>query len=122
MEEHDFEEHSKRLYLREEEFLDEYFDVANVAVKVVNKKWQPNYDANNNVRKNHEFFLSTGELTTLVFEAAEIFHKNNQFSSAQIILKSSKHIVNVRVSEVNGKLVGKKIIDNSYDTQKRNSK
>src|SRR4030042_2372970 len=104
------EERYKRSYLKEEEFLDEFGDVANVAARVINGEWQPSYHANDSVRKNQEYFISTGELTTLVFDSASIYHNANGFSSAQIILKSSKRIVNVRVRNVKGKLIGKKII------------
>jgi hypothetical protein len=114
------EEWYRRSYLKEEEFLDEFGDVANVASKVINGEWQPNYDANDSVRKNHEYFLSTGELTTLVFNGASIYHNASGFSSVRIILKSSKRIVNVRVSEINGKLVGKKIIDKPNIKTKKN--
>lgn len=116
------EEWFKRNYLKEEEFLDEYFNIASVAVKAVNYKWNPNYNANDSTRKNQEYFLSTGELTSLVFDVADVFHNKNGFSSAQIKLKSSKRIVNVRVSEVNGKLVGKKIVDKPNDKPRKDSR
>ncbi len=107
----------KKLYQKEEDFLSDYEAVALVAARTLKDEWQPNYDANENVRKNQDYFYATGELEQLVFDSASIYHDNNVFSSAQIILKSSQRLVNVRVRIVNGKLVGEKIITKTTDAQ-----
>jgi hypothetical protein len=104
-------ERLKKLYQKEEEFLDEYGQIVKVAVRVLKGKWEPNYSANDNTRKNQEYFLPTGEIKYLVFDSASVYHDNNGFSSAQIILKSVHRLVNVRVRVVNSKLVGEKIVD-----------
>jgi len=105
------EEHLNKVYSKEEEFLDEFGNVASVTVRTLNGEWQPNYGANDSVRRNQEYFLSTGEIKDLVFDSACVYHDNNGFSSAQITLKSSHRLVNVLVRLVNGELVGEKIVD-----------
>jgi hypothetical protein len=105
------EEHLKKVYNKEEEFLDEFGDLASVVARTLNNEWQPNYAANNGVRKNQDYFFSRGELKDLVFDSASTYHDNSGFSSAQIILKSSHRLVNVRVRLINGELVGERIVD-----------
>jgi hypothetical protein len=104
-------EYLKKPYNREEEFLDEFGNIASVAVRLVKGEWQPNYFASDTTRKNQEYFLPLGEIENLVFDQAWVYHDNNGFSSAQIILKSSHRTVNVLVRMVNGELVGEKIVD-----------
>ena len=104
-------EYCKRLYNKEEEFLDEFYNVASVAVKILNEEWKPNSHCDENVRKNRKYFLSTGELNALVFDSASVYHDENGFSSVQILLKSSSRIVNVRIKRIDGKFVGEKLIE-----------
>lgn len=105
------EEHLHKVYSKEEEFLGEFGNLTSVATRILTGEWQPNYSASDNVRRNQEYFFSTGEMKELVFDSACVYHDNNGFSSAQIILKSSHRLVNVRVRLVYGKLVGEKIVD-----------
>lgn len=105
------EERIKRYYLKEEEFLDKFYDAASVAAKLLDGEWQPNYACNDVVRKNGAYFLSTGELQQLVFDSASVCHDANGFSSVQIVLRSSKRVVNVRVRKVRGDLIAEKIVD-----------
>lgn len=105
------EEHFKRLYVKEEEFLDEFGGTASVVVTLLNGEWQPNSAANDAVRHNSEYLLSTGELEELVYDSAAVYHDDKGFSSVQITLKSSHRLVNVRVRSKDGGLVGEKIID-----------
>ena len=98
-------------YFKEEEFLEEYERIAIAAAKTLNGEWQPNYTANDSVRRNQEYFFSTGAIENLVFDSAWVYHDNNGFSSAQIILKSSRRLVNVRVKVINDELIGEKIVD-----------
>lgn len=105
------DEYIKRHYLKEEEFLEEFNDAANVAVKLLDGEWQPNDACNDVVRKNGEYFLSTGELQHLVFDSASVYHDAKGFSSVQIVLRSSKRVVSVRVEKVDDDLVAEKIVD-----------
>ena len=104
-------EYWKGSYLKEEEFLDEFFNVADKAAQLLNGDWKPNSACTDKARHNRDYFLSTGELYQLTFDSAAVYHDENGFSSVQIILKSSKRIVNVRVRKVNGSLIAEKILD-----------
>jgi hypothetical protein len=108
-------EHLKRHYPKEEEFLSEFYDVASIAGKLLDGAWEPNPDCNDTTRKNQEYFYSTGELHILVFDSASVYHDANGFSSVQILLKSSNRFVNVRVKNVNDKLVGEILTDRPND-------
>ena len=102
----------RRYFRMEEEFLDEYGDVAAVASKLLGDDWTPNYDCTDRDRHNHDHLLSTGEQIALVFESAAVFQVGKSFSSVQIVLRSSKHRVTVRVSEdENGELVAEETVD-----------
>jgi len=105
------EEYLKRYYVKEEEFVDEFFGVASVAAKALNYEWRPDDQCNDATRKSRDYFLSTGELEQLTFMSAAVYHTAGRFSSAQIILESSKRVVNVRVKKVDGELVAEKIVD-----------
>ncbi len=102
----------RRYYQKEEEFFGEYGDVAAVASKLLGEDWSPNYHCNDRDRHNRDYFLSSGEQIALVFESAAVLHAGKSFSSAQVVLRSSKRHVTVRVSkDENGELVAEKIVD-----------
>ena len=101
----------KRHYLKEEEFLDEFYDVAAVATKLLDGAWEPNADCDDTDRKEAKYLLSTGELYVLVFKSAAVYHDGNKFSSAQILLESSNRIVNIKVKSIDGELVAEKMVD-----------
>jgi len=104
-------EHWHRSYLKEEEFWDEYPRIAHEVAKLLNSPWKLNPASNDKVRQQTVYLLSRGEFDVLRFDAAYVYHDENGFSSAQIILKSSKRTVNVRVKEINGSLLAEKILD-----------
>jgi hypothetical protein len=104
-------ESRKRYYTKEEEFLDEFHMVAYAAAELMGEDWHPAPSCNDNMRKQTKYFLSTGELTSLVFDSAAVYHDDSGFSSAQITLKSSKRLVTVRVRRMDGKLVAEKLLD-----------
>jgi hypothetical protein len=108
-------EFCKQNYLKEEEFLEMFYDVACVVEKILDEEWKPNSYCDDSIRKNQQYFLSTGELNSLIFDSASIYHDEKGFSSAQIVLRSSKRLVTVRVKSVNGKLIGEKIVDRPVD-------
>jgi hypothetical protein len=84
-------EYMKRHYLKEEEFLDEFFNVASVASKLLNGAWEPNTHSNDSIRHSHKYFLSNGILHTLIFNSASVYHDENRFfSSVQLLLESSQ--------------------------------
>lgn len=91
-----------KIFYKEEEFLDEYGELVSSAVSLLNQEWRPNYEANNETRRTERYFLSSGEMTQLVFEMAIVHHNKNGFSSIEVLLKSSARIVNVRIERVDG--------------------
>jgi hypothetical protein len=109
-------EYLHRNYLREEEFLDEFYESASAARSLLQGEWTPDPGCNDAVRKNRDYFFSSGELTQLVFDAAAVFHTaNGRFSSVQISLRSAKRQVTVRVrAEADGTLTAEKIVDREH--------
>ena len=102
----------KRIYLKEEEFMEEFSDVARVAAGELNCEWRPSNMCDEAERKNQEYLRSTGDLSQLMFKSAALYHSpDGLFSSVQIVLESSKRCVEVRVTMEGGKLVAEKILD-----------
>lgn len=101
----------KKSYRKEEEFLDEFYNVAAEAASFLQGEWTPNPKCSDETRRNRDYFLSTGDLNSLAFETAEVYHDQDGFSSAQIILRSTKRIVNIRVRMAGDKFVSEKIVD-----------
>ncbi len=102
----------KRIYLKEEEFLEEFPDVARVVAGELDCGWRPNNVCDEAEKKNQNYLKSTGELSQVMFKSAAVYHgPDGLFSSVQIVLESSKRCVNVRVKMVGGKLVAEKILD-----------
>ena len=102
----------KRIYLREEEFLEEFSDVARLAAGELNCEWRPNNMCDEAERRNQEYLRSTGELSQLMFKSAALYHSlDGLFSSVQIVLESTKRCVEVCVKMVSGRLVAEKIPD-----------
>jgi len=104
-------EYFRRLYSKEEEFVWDYRMLVPIAVEALGVDWQPNYDCNDGVRKNQEYFVTTGQLNRLVFDSAAVHHDDKGFSSVQISLKSSSRIVTVRVRREDNGYSAEKIID-----------
>jgi len=104
-------ENMNKMYLKEEEFLDDFSNFAIEAAKILKNEWQPNYNCNDKTRQNRDYFLSTGELASLTFNSAAVYHDKKGFSSVQIVLESSNRIVTVRVKRNGSKLIAKIIAD-----------
>jgi hypothetical protein len=104
----------RQYYTREEEFLEEFGNVASHAVKVLKGEWQPNYNASDSSRRNEEYYFSTGELNFLVVDSGTVYHDDKGFSSAQIVLKSSQRIVNVKVRKIGNEFIGETIVDKPF--------
>ncbi|MCJ7662979.1 MAG: hypothetical protein MUO24_01925 [Desulfobacterales bacterium] len=104
-------EFMKKYYVKEEEFLDEFSEVAIEAAKILNDDWHPDYSCNDAIRKNREYFFSTNQLYSLIYDGAAVYHNQGRFSSVQIVLKSSTRVVTVRVKLENDHLIAEKIVD-----------
>ena len=100
----------KRNYLKEEEFVDEFFNWSAAAADAVNHEWTPDASCNDDKRKNQDYFLKSGEMNQLVFRSA-FTHDDNDNLSAQILLESSKRIVNVKVRNEGNKMIAEIILD-----------
>jgi hypothetical protein len=103
-----------RYYTREEEFLNEFGSGG--IVSAVNKaispdEWRANYHCNDAERQQRDYFRKTGELSSLVFDGAAVYHTAAVFSSAQVILRTAKRIVTVQVKAEDEQLVGEKMVD-----------
>ncbi len=100
------DEHMHRNYTKEEDFLAEFYNLAPAAAMAVGDEWYPRADCDDDLRKQHQYFLSTGELPGLVFDSAASYHGSDGFfSSVVITLRSPKRVVSVRVRpEGKGKL------------------
>lgn len=105
----------KRYYLKEEEFLDEFYNVAGVAARLLDGEWSPKYDCNDAVRSNQEYFRETGYLNVLVFESAAVYHDSGGFHSVQIIFGSSTRVVNVAVTRAGDQLTAEKLVDRARE-------
>ena len=99
-----------RYYVKEEEFLEEFYDVAAVAAKSLGGDWRPNPCCDDAQRQQQKYFLSSGELTSLVFDGASVSGGADGFA-AQISLRSSMRIANVRVTRVGADLVAERVVD-----------
>jgi len=104
-------EYLKRVYHKEEEFLDAFFETARSASLLLSGEWEPNYWCNDKIRHHTQSLLSTGGLRILTFDSASVYQDKKGFSSAEIVLKSSVSIVTVRVKKTNGTLIAEKIAD-----------
>src|SRR5262249_25068567 len=59
------DEYVRRMYLKEEEFLEEYLGTVEAAVDLLHLDWQPNYSCNDQVREGDARRLRAGALHTL---------------------------------------------------------
>lgn len=91
------DEQMHRHYTREEDFLAEFYNLAPAAAAAVGDEWYPRADCDDAARTQQKYFLSTGQLTKLVFESATSYHDSTGFSSVVISLRSSKRLVSVKV-------------------------
>jgi len=102
----------KRIYLKVEEFLEEFTDVARVVAGELDCGWRPNNVCDEAEAKNQNYLTSTGGLSKLMFKSAAVYYgPNGVFSSVEIVLESLKRYVELRVKIVGGKLVAERILD-----------
>mgnify|MGYP003339248504 CR=1 FL=1 len=100
-----------RNYLKEEDFVEEFYDWAAIAAEAVSNQWRPNENCNDASRKQTSYFMKSGEMTWLTFSSASVHRPPMGDAYAQIILESSNRIVNVWVSSPQGKAVAKIQVD-----------
>lgn len=98
-------------FYKEEQFLEQYSDIAEKAAEVINHEWVPNYFADDNTRRNQEYFMGTKELKDLVFISAHVEYKVGGALSTQVLLESANRVVTIRVTKSNGVLQGEVLVD-----------
>ena len=54
-----------KTYQKEEEFLEDFSDLAHEAARTLNNEWEPNSACSDKARHNRDYFLSSGELQAL---------------------------------------------------------
>ena len=87
-------------------------DSASAAAGALEGAWRPQYDCDDRARQQRAYFISTGELTWLVFDSAAVFeNESGVFSSVQITVRTAKRIVTVRVAHHPDGATAEKIID-----------
>lgn len=107
-------ERLRRYYPREEEFLRDYDECATAAASLLDWAWHPREDCDDVARQQQNYFLSTGELTVLMFDGAAVYQDaGGRFTSAQVVLKSSIRVVTIRVRDVEGALQAERVVDRS---------
>ncbi len=100
-----------RNYFKEEVFLDEFYNWASAASNILNGEWKPNWNCNDSQRQQNDYFMKSGQMTWLVFTSASVQNDPGQEVHAQIILESSKRIVNIKVATQDNKSIAEIQID-----------
>src|SRR5262249_31647636 len=98
------DEYVRRMYLKEEEFLEEYLGTIEAAVDLLHLDWQPNYSCNDSARDEFARRLRRGLVERLTFQDAVIFHGRAGFSSIRVYLRSSTRFTVIRIHFVGGRL------------------
>jgi hypothetical protein len=102
-----------RNYLKEEQFLDEFYNWAAAAASAVGNEWRPNADCDDEARKQSAYFLKTGDMTWLTFSSASVHRPPNGDAYAQIVLESSNRIITIWVSSPERMPIAKILVDRS---------
>ena len=92
------DEYVRRQYLREEDFLETHFGLADLVAPRLG--WQPKYQCNDISRRRRDFHLAKNRLTELTFDAAVLFHGREGLSSIRLYLRSSARFLVARISWV----------------------
>jgi hypothetical protein len=101
----------KRVYHKEEAFLDSWSAVAEAVSRLLGGDWKPNYWCNDKARLNTKHSLLRGELQTLTFDSASVYQDKNEFSFTEIVLQCSSRVITVHVRKTNGNLIAEKIAE-----------
>jgi len=104
-------EHVERRYDKEEEFLNDFGACVPAVLKLLGDEWRPDWQCNDDVRRERMQLLRTDQLPHLVFTEARIFHAGEGLSSIQIDLKSSIHHITVWIKPVGDGWTAEKIAD-----------
>jgi WD40 repeat protein len=75
------DEHVHRQYLKEEEFLEVYYETVDVVRPLLGHEWRPNFQCDDQVRDRRVRLLAAGQLAELTFDSAVLFHNRDGLSS-----------------------------------------
>jgi hypothetical protein len=90
-----------RLYRKEEQFLEDFYETVDALLPLLPGRRQPNFRCNDLERWRRQLQLRTGHLDALTFDEAVIFNdRRDQFSSLHLHLRSSSRLLVVRVQWV----------------------
>jgi len=102
------DEYVRRIYHKEEEFLEEFLGTVEIALPLIPVEWRPNYSCNDQVRDDVARRLRAETLHTLTFEDAVLFCDQNGLSSIGIYLRSSERYVVIDIRFGGGKVTVQK--------------
>jgi hypothetical protein len=105
------DEYVKRMYLKEEEFLEEFLGTVEALLLSLGGAWQPNYSCNDQVREETRRRLAKGALEAVTFQDAVIFYSKEGFSSIRLYLRSSQRYVVIRIRCVGGSVAVERLAD-----------
>jgi hypothetical protein len=96
------DEHVHRQYLKEEEFLEVYYETVDVVRPLLGHEWRPNFQCDDQVRERRVRLLAAGQLAELTFDSAVLFHNRDGLSSIRLYLRSSARFLVARIHWVEG--------------------
>lgn len=91
------DEHVYRQYLKEEEFLETYYETVDAVLPLLGHEWRPNFQCNDQVRVRRARLLATGRLADLTFDSGVLFHGREGLSSIRLYLRSSARFLVARI-------------------------
>lgn len=100
-----------RHYLKEEEFVDEFYDWAAAVATAVAGQWRPNDSCNDAARERAAYFFKSGEMTWLTFSSASVHRPPGGDAYSQVVLHSSDRVVTVWVSSPEKEPITKILLD-----------
>jgi hypothetical protein len=116
------DEYVRRMYLKEEEFLEEYLGTVEATVDLLHLDWQPNFSCNDSARDEFARGLRRGLVEKLTFQDAVIFHGRDGFSSIRVYLRSSTRFTVIRIYFVGGQVAAETVCDGPNPRLRRTAK
>ena len=106
------DEHVNRMCLKEEEFLEVYYETVDAVLPSLGHAWRPCFLCNDHVRDRRARLLAMGQLAELTFDSAVMFHGRDGLSSIRLYLRSSARFVVTRIHWAAGETRVEMLADN----------
>ena len=106
------DEHVHRMFLKEEDFLVEYYGTVDVMLPLIGHDWRPHFQCNDGVRNRRARLLATAQLAELTFDSAVLFHGRDGLSSIRLYLRSSTRFLVARIHWVGAETQVEVLADN----------